>query len=282
MDVVTDVARVAERFVTWDQHPSAFDLMRVDLTRDMSYDQREQFDAFIEGQRLATVSFNPAVETWQDEGGFTNLRRGRGSRWRFSIYDKQSEMYAQAASTRPGPDRDRLQRLALSAEGTLRTELLLRRPVLKEQKLGCLRDLTAGRVENLHRRYFHRVGLDSEVRGLDAVKAIAILADKEDYQKLPAVLGMLQMEALDLPVPMSEPTKLKYDRVAKRLDLSAADLVDRKHPSIRLDYDAGRLVDGTDHQGGSWREPERSTDAVSAPEPVPYRRCPFGGEAGDT
>lgn len=241
---VTSIAQLAGSLVTWKQEPTAFDLMRVDVARDMKYRRRADFNAFIEGQRLLPVSYKAPVQTWEDIDGYTNLRWGQGGRWRFSTYDKAAEMYHQAAK-RP-QDRCYLNRLAQQAEGTIRTELLLRRPVLKEKGISTLSDLTEERMNSLHHSYYRRVGLDKEVGGLDKVKAAVVMASEEDYKVALDVIGMLEMQAMRLPVPRSQPTLDKYRKVAERLGLSAADFVRGRESSLRLDYESGVLVSQTD------------------------------------
>ncbi len=244
MYAVTSIAQLAESLVTWKQEPPALDLMRADVARDMKYRRRPDFNGFIEGQRLLPVSYKAPVQTWGDIDGYTNLRWGQGGRWRFSIYDKAAEMYHQAAK-RPR-DRGYLNSLAQQAEGTIRTELLLRRPVLKEKGIFTLSDVTEERMSKLHRAYYRRVGLDKEVGGLDKVKAAAVMASEEDYKMVLDVIGMLEMEAMRLPVPRSQPTLAKYRKAAERLGLSAADFVRGRESSLRLDYESGVLVSQRD------------------------------------
>ncbi len=101
-------------------------------------------------------------------------------------------------------------------------------------------------MSKLHRAYYRRVGLDKEVGGLDKVKAAAVMASEEDYKMVLDVIGVLEMEAMRLPVPRSQPTPAKYRKAAERLGLSAADFVRGRESSLRLDYESGVLVSQRD------------------------------------
>jgi hypothetical protein len=230
----------------WLDEPGNLRMARLDLVRDFQFSDDGALNSFIEGQRLLDPPYRPPVQTWTSSSGYTNLRWGTGKRWRVSVYDKAAEIRARAFKGRCGPERDRLLALAEQASGILRNELLLRRPVLKEQGMNTMNDLTTDKAQRLHRKYFERAGLNQEIGNLDKIRTAALLADEHDQKLIPKVVGMLYCDAHDIAHTLSRNTTRHYKNVAKRLDLNPADVAGNRDGSVRLDYELGELVGGSD------------------------------------
>jgi hypothetical protein len=230
----------------WLDEPSDLRVARLDLVRDFQFSDHRALDSFIEGQRLLDLPYRPPVQTWTSSSGYSNLRWGSGKRWRVSVYDKAEEIRSRAFNGRRGPEREHLLDLAEEADGILRNELLLRRPVLKEQGVHTLKDLTEGEAVSLHRKYFDRAGLAHEIGNLDKVKTVALLANERDQKVIPKVVGMLYCDVHNIPYSLSRNTKRGYRRIAGRIGLNVADVAGQRDGSVRLDYDLGELVGASD------------------------------------
>jgi len=242
MDAVCCAMARAKPVLSWLDAPANLRLVRVDLVRDFVVGDPFAVTSFIEGQRRLDPPYRPPVQTWDENAEYTNLRRGTGHRWRNSLYDKAAEVASRAHQTRPGPNREGLLALSEAATGVLRNELLLRSPVLREQRLESMSDLTRANTERLHRQYFERAGFHHEVGNFDKVRVAAISATENDRKRLPKIIGMLWMDGLGIPYAMSENTKREYRRTARRLGLTAADVSEASEAAVRLDYDSGELI----------------------------------------
>ena len=242
--LVRDLVSRAESLVEWDQPVHAMRVMRIDITKDFRFQDHAHVDAFIEGQRLLTLPYRPDVQTWEDKAGYTNLQRGNRQRWRMSLYSKEQELASQHRGRSVHvQERVRLEALIEEAQGVLRSELQLRRPVLKQIGVDTVADLSDDTIQSLHQRYFRRAGLDREVGGIDKVQVARMLANSEQQKGFGTMLGLLFLEARNLPSGMSHNTEVKYRKMARDLGLSAADLTGTQH-SVRLDYGSGVLVAG--------------------------------------
>lgn len=265
----------------WLAGPSDLKVNRLDIARDFRVQDRSALDAFVEGQRRLPLPYGPRVQTWTEDIGYTNLRRGTGTRWHCEIYDKHRQMQALAHQVAPGRAREARLAMAEEADGWFRCEVMLRRQVLQEQGVETFADVTDEKLAQLHRKYFQRSGFDREVGSMDKSRAVALLADDDDRKKLFKVLGMLFCDARGIPTEMCEKTRREYQKVAKRLDLSAADVDERREVSVRLDYDSGRLVGREDdlrsddeaqngmavqHQAGGH---DRREPSLGRPAPAP-------------
>jgi len=242
LEVVQGLRSQASDLVKWAEPVDNFSIMRIDITRDFYFDIRAELDGFMEGQRLLNLPYRPPVQLWGDECGYTNLRRGNGKRWRSCLYSKESELKAQADNPRliPGA-RAELVALSKCAQGVLRNETMLRRVVLKRTELQTVGDLSDRVIKDLHRKYFRRAGFDHEVGSTDKLRCTLGNLPSTERSTATAMFGMLFIESLGEQPPLSENTRCKYERQAKRLGLTVADMTGLTS-SLRLDYDSGALV----------------------------------------
>jgi hypothetical protein len=248
LELLNHLVSRAGWLVEWAQPVDAMRIMRIDLTKDFHLQDRAHLDALVEGQRLLKPAYRPRVQTFDETGGYTNLRRGSGKRWRMSVYAKQDELVAQRPRTASGSwERALLDGLIVEAEGVLRNELMIRRPVIVDVGVETVADISDQAIQTIHRKYFHRAGLDMEVGGIDKVRAAYILAEPHQQKAFGNMLGMLFLESRNLPTGVSHNTEAKYRKMARDFDLSAADLTGTQS-SLRLDYESGLLVagDGSD------------------------------------
>jgi hypothetical protein len=170
-----------------------------------------------------------------NDGRVSGLRRGTEGRYVASLYDKHEE------------ERVRLMAGDLHAvNGHLRYEVGLRRPVLREQGMTRVADITQDKITSLARRRFIKCHYDKEVRGMDRVGLeIELRLDelsKPERKRLPKMLGILQMQSIGVVPDVSAGCLKSHMDLAAKLKVSAADFAHRGDHALRLDFDSGTQI----------------------------------------
>ena len=240
---IQEIYNSASRLVEWACDPEHLQLSRLDTVRD--FRRVDYINEVISAYRDMSVPWGAESRDWGNDQGYTSVCYRKPKRWKGQLYNKAEEVVSRAKKAQ-GSEREALYRHAEDAKGVLRFELAARRPVLRARGITQVADLTQEVASRLNRSYFERIGFDKEIGGVNKVKAAAIYADEEDYKQFPNVLALLSMEKLGLPIPWSHNTISKYRKLANTLALSASDLSDTERPSVRLDYNAGKVQMGSD------------------------------------
>jgi hypothetical protein len=165
-----------------------------------------------------------------------------------TAYDKAEEMLYAASRTKHPLHAFDLTRKAhlLQERGDLRVEISVRAKPLIE-RLGSNRLVEILREDSMTtiaKHYFTTAGLDTPVGGTDKIiQAIQDMSeDPNDRNVADRVIAMLFREANGVSQTTSRNSLEKYQQVARRYHLTAADFYRTDQPSVRLDWDRGVQV----------------------------------------
>jgi hypothetical protein len=240
--VIEDLATEAQDYLHWAEASGSFSVNRIDLTKHFLFEHQADLDAFVDGQLLLSLPYDPDGRLITDSDHSIYLQRGSRNRWTSVCYGKRAELLSQASSPHLTlAERARLLDLAETTAQILRNESMLRRPVLQGTVLAKVEGISTVAIDERHHHVFHQAGFDREVGGVDKLRSAYDRASDVDRRGLEQVFGMLMMERIDRPTTKKRKTRYKYRRLANMFGLSAADITLREG-TLRLDYGAGRLV----------------------------------------
>lgn len=231
----------ASDWVTWQCAPEDVTLMRLDIVRD--------FRGVADAKRLLTGLAGhrvPRVKTTAysnaGESDVQTLTRFT-DRWTARLYDR-SEAYAEKSRSHHGEVAVSYGHLAQREIGKVRYELELRSRFLAECGLDRVAHLSDEAVAGLAADHFRKSGFDRVVAmGLSGVREAALRRKAEGaYNRFPAMLGQLCIEALSLPQAASPPTRRKHLNAAHQLGLNMADLLGQPAERRFLDFRLGGVV----------------------------------------
>jgi hypothetical protein len=237
----------ASEWVEWQDEAADLRVSRLDLDRD--FVGVEHLDHLL--RRLANLRVprlgNPRVYYDYERGGAATLVREpkKAKTWRATLYDKHAQVAHLATVERDPTRRKWLTRQAEHARGHLRFEVQVKTQALREQGVTTVADLDEQHLLDLREHYFRRVRFDTPVHGAAHLRALAARLSNGDPECnfLGPVMQMLYFEALGLPPPYSHDTLVRYRKLARRWEISAADIPTDDGPPVTLDYETGALRD---------------------------------------
>ena len=243
LEALMEIYHRASSVVEWSTPFGELGVMKLDLVRDAFSPYPIATTALFDGLRKVSSPYRPTTQAFSKGNAGTSVIRGTRKRWTVTMYCKDIQLEAAAASTKDPVQKPWLQGLAQDAKGQLRIEARLLSPVLRKEGIRTVRDLSQSSVESLHRQYFDNARFGTEVGGAGRWVTICDQAGPELAKKLPTMVGIFNMLSHGLPVKVSEGTIRKYRGLLKDLGLSEVDFAGgASSMTVRLDYDKGELV----------------------------------------
>lgn len=240
LDVARSVYDEAGELVDWVDRFEHLRVLRVDVDRD--FEDVEHQGPLLSALSKVRAPYNPQTRYFPDptKGGAVTLTRGPATRWLATLYSKEGEAkhrlrYAQEH------EKARARADVEKAEGRLRYELRLR-PDALGRHLRLVQDLNDDDLTRLRRGYFDRVGYGLEVTGMQRAAALVMEHDEWRVDSRLALVGWLMVESQGLPVEIHRNNAKRYRDRAGELGVTSADLLDMASTSVRLDFDAARMV----------------------------------------
>jgi hypothetical protein len=233
-DVAEAVWMAASRELTGMPSYDDFRVTRLDLARDFT-------DVTSIPRTLWAVSQLPVQRARIDDlarganGSWQSLTRGTKGRWRVVSYDKREELLEKAARSRSVDVADMLRAAAADCSGRQRWELQMRRAFLRDERVASLH-LDEGKMFAMSQRYFERTRFGDVVGGRQRVNDT--LDQLTDTQQR-GVESVLVADLLGRRPPYSHNPEQEYRSLARRLNLSPADLLPDGSEPRRLDFLSG-------------------------------------------
>lgn len=193
---------------------------------------------------LQAVSFHRVARATTDrlargtDGLYQSLTRGNARRWLAVAYDKGRQLADQAERTWDHERRQRLRMVAAETGNLLRFELQLRGARLRDFGIRRIADVEEGTIYRMAQQHFDRARFGELLAGGTARLSQALTGLTPAQQR--NVLVILGSDLIGLQVPMSHNVESESRRLARRLSLTAEDLVGVHEDELRrLDFEAG-------------------------------------------
>lgn len=239
-DAVEAIFDEASHYIVWTEPFPALRLMRIDLPRDFAgVSDMPRVLAQYFAIPVPHASYD-ALHRGQSGQRVQTLQRGTTKRWIVRAYDKHEQLRSVAPTF---PSQRRM--IDEAPPGTLRVEVQLRSPILREHGITTLADATEETLSSLQRKYFERSGLGRTIGGRDALSLARQRLEVEGRGRQWApVLGLLLADALKQPSNLSRTTQMKYRAIARELGITPADVLNVCGQPHRLDFVRGAQVVG--------------------------------------
>jgi hypothetical protein len=214
-------------------------LTRLDLARDI-------VDVRSIPQTLWAISQLPVQRARTDRlergarGAWQTLTRGNIGRWLSVSYDKSEELFDKARRTYDVEAALLLRTVAAECSGRQRWELQMRRSVLLSKGITSVH-VDQEEMFRMSEQYFDRTRFGDVVGGTQRLfDALDSLSPAEQR----GVMCVLIADRLGRRPPYSHNPADDYRLLARRLSLSAADLLADESEPRRLDFSSGKELVG--------------------------------------
>ena len=183
--------------------------------------------------------------TYRDtrDGSVQTVKRGTRGRWTASLYDKYAQVIHLAAKAKDPSRREVLHGLAPHTVGQVRYEVVIRRPVLQENGVNTLSDITSAAAEALTRKHFNMAGFDVPAHAAGHLNAVVLAKSlTEDSKSIGGVLAYLAGAALGTGWKGDPRVGRKYRDLAETWGVTPGDWMNEHGGLAALDFDLGALA----------------------------------------
>ncbi len=235
IDVLQDIDREVGKVIRWvNPDLRTRSLSRVDLVRDfhdvpdiVSLTRQLETHSPYSGPRI--MHRTPSLENQA-----ASLMMGRRRRWSATLYDKHAQVIGRRSLDSGGH-----RRLANACEGTLRYELRLWRPVLRESRAITIPDLEAPVLERMLRDKWEKCGLGREVVPPEQWRNRLEQAEITNAKKI-SLLGYVDAMRNGPAIRVDPKTKAAYEKMLR--EIGVPDCGGHFSEPVRLDFDACTLT----------------------------------------
>lgn len=238
--VHTQVSQVFEPLAPPEESP----ISRLDSVRD--FHGVPEVPTFLTnlGRNTSSSASSNCTYRARSTGSVQTVRRAAPRRWAASLYDKHAEVLHLARGAHTPERYGHLARAADQAVGQVRFEAQLHRPVLQENGILTLSDITSQAVEDLARKHFTMAGFNVAAHAAGHLNAVLLskFQDPATAKKIGGVLAYLASEALGTPMTVDRRTLREYRRNATAWGLVPSDWANDQGGLAALDFDLGALA----------------------------------------